>query len=110
MAAVTRTLRTLGRPHALLALGFALLVAKNRGLLGSEIDGLIGGWLNQAMVAFAAFLCVLRSIKRADERAAWALLGAGLLAVTAGDCYLLVVSADGPPPIPSLADAGYLSL
>ena len=43
------------------------------------------------------------------ERLAWALIGAGVLAWSFGEIYYTAVLWTNPsPPIPSLADAGYL--
>ena len=46
---------------------------------------------------------------RGAERLAWALIGSGVLAWSLGEIYYTAVLwTDPDPPIPSLADAGYL--
>jgi two-component system, cell cycle response regulator len=59
----------------------------------------------------AAAVCLARvpSAPRGPERAAWALIGAGVLAWSFGEIYYTAVLwTDPAPPLPSPADAGYL--
>src|ERR671922_1761371 len=59
----------------------------------------------------AAVVCLARvpSAPGGPERAAWALIGAGVLAWTFGEIYYTAVLwTDPDPPLPSPADAGYL--
>jgi two-component system cell cycle response regulator len=61
---------------------------------------------------FAVLACGLR-VRGASgaERAAWAVLTLGLFGYFAGDVYYTVaLESLASPPIPSLADAGYLSI
>jgi two-component system, cell cycle response regulator len=68
-------------------------------------------WLHLVMMAIGAALCIARGIIRPRERAAWIVLGLGVLAWTLGELYFTAVLwSDTSPPVPSLADAGYLSL
>ncbi len=62
------------------------------------------------MLVAAAATCLARAAgQRGGERTAWGLIGAGLLAWTLGEIYYTAVLwNDSDPPIPSLADAGYL--
>lgn len=54
---------------------------------------------------------MLRGVLRREERLAWLLLGLGVCAWVLGELYFTAVLwADKSPPIPSPADAGYLSL
>ena len=63
------------------------------------------------MMAIGAALCIARGIIRPRERAAWILLGLAVLAWTLGELYFTeVLWSDASPPVPSVADAGYLSL
>ncbi len=63
------------------------------------------------MMGIGAALCIARGIIRPRERAAWILLGLAVLAWTLGELYFTAVLwSDASPPVPSLADAGYLSL
>jgi diguanylate cyclase (GGDEF)-like protein len=61
------------------------------------------------VMGVAALLCIGRAIRLVHERTAWGLIGAGLLAWTAGDVYYSVVLWDlEVVPVPSWADVGYL--
>jgi two-component system, cell cycle response regulator len=68
-------------------------------------------WLHLIMMGIGAGLCLLRAAVRKRERVAWLLLGLGVLAWTLGEWYFTAVLwTDSAPPVPSPADAGYLSL
>ncbi|MGH2868722.1 MAG: HD domain-containing phosphohydrolase [Solirubrobacteraceae bacterium] len=68
-------------------------------------------WLHLAVMGAGGGLCVLRGVLRREERSAWLLLGLGVCAWVLGELYFTVVLwTDASPPIPSPADAGYLSL
>ncbi|HYH89930.1 MAG TPA: diguanylate cyclase [Solirubrobacteraceae bacterium] len=57
----------------------------------------------------SALVCGLRALRGPDERAAWLLIGLGLLSWSLGLLYYTLVQWDLEViPIPSLADAGYL--
>jgi diguanylate cyclase (GGDEF)-like protein len=59
----------------------------------------------------AVAVCGLRVLcSKGSERAAWALLTAGLTAYFLGDMYCLFVLPVESPPFPSPADAGYLCI
>jgi len=88
-------------------------------LVACELHGLGVGWapsgpekwLHLVMMATGAGLCIARGILRRDERAAWISIGLAVLAWTLGELYFTAVLwSDASPPVPSLADAGYLSL
>jgi diguanylate cyclase (GGDEF)-like protein len=58
-----------------------------------------------------AALILLRAARRRHERTAWLLLGLGVSAWVLGELYFTAVLwSDASPPVPSPADAGYLSL
>ncbi len=68
-------------------------------------------WLHLVVMAAGAGLCLLRAALRREERVAWLLIGLGVAAWTAGELYFTAVLwSDSSPPVPSPADAGYLSL
>ncbi|HEX3617410.1 MAG TPA: hypothetical protein VHU61_12775, partial [Solirubrobacteraceae bacterium] len=68
-------------------------------------------WLHLVMMGTGAALCIARGIIRKRERAAWIVLGLAVLAWTLGELYFTAVLwSDASPPVPSPADAGYLSL
>jgi two-component system cell cycle response regulator len=68
-------------------------------------------WLHLIMMGIGAALCIARGIIRPRERAAWIVVGLAVLAWTLGELYFTAVLwSDTAPPVPSPADAGYLSL
>ena len=68
-------------------------------------------WLHLVVMGAGAALCLLRAALRREERGAWLLLGLGVSAWVCGELYFTAVLwADSSPPVPSPADAGYLSL
>lgn len=68
-------------------------------------------WLHLPMMAIGAALCIARGIIRPRERAAWIVIGLAVLAWALGELYFTAVLwSDASPPVPSPADAGYLSL
>jgi diguanylate cyclase (GGDEF)-like protein/putative nucleotidyltransferase with HDIG domain len=53
--------------------------------------------------------CLVRAVRRAQGRAAWTLIGAGLLLWTVADVYYqLVIQSQSDPPYPSLTDYLYI--
>jgi diguanylate cyclase (GGDEF)-like protein/putative nucleotidyltransferase with HDIG domain len=95
-----------------LCLGTAWLAAYEAHALGL-------GWipvgdvetLHLVVLVIGAAACLARAGARREERLAWALIGAGMLAWTAGEVYYTNVLWNDPaPPVPSPADAGYLLL
>jgi two-component system, cell cycle response regulator len=92
-----------------LAAWLALAALRNALAPDLEIGRLFGRYVHDAALAAAGGLCVLRAARRREERLAWALIGAGILAWTFGEIYYTGVlwTADSVP-VPSPADAGYL--
>src|SRR5256714_1932797 len=77
---------------------------------GKSLDGFFNDWLYNALVLVSAISCLVRAIRVREHRAAWMLLGAGLLAWTAAEVYSsFVLSALDNPPYPSLSDYLWLS-
>jgi diguanylate cyclase (GGDEF)-like protein len=63
------------------------------------------------VMGVGALLCLARAVHQRAERAAWALIGLAFLSWIGGDIYFTSVLWDqSQPPIPSWADAGYLSM
>jgi two-component system cell cycle response regulator len=81
------------------------------GFGGAGTEGFANEWVYTSIELVAVGLCFMRAFTRREDRAAWALIGAGLLAWTAGD-FLWTVWLDhvANPPYPSLADGFYLTL
>ncbi|HKT83354.1 MAG TPA: GGDEF domain-containing protein, partial [Solirubrobacterales bacterium] len=80
------------------------------GLGGPDTEALFNTWIYNALMLMGAVACLLRAVLVRRERAAWTLLGAGLLLYTGGEIYYsAVLTGQASVPIPSLADAGYLA-
>lgn len=80
------------------------------GVGGPGTDALFNTWVYNALMLTSAAACLLRAALVRRERAAWALLGAGLLLYTGGEIYYAAVLAgQASVPIPSPADGGYLA-
>ncbi len=81
------------------------------GFGGPWLDDFANEWVYTAIELAAVALCVARALRRREDRAAWLLISAGLLAWTAGD-FTWTIWLDGlaNPPYPSLADGFYLAL
>jgi diguanylate cyclase (GGDEF)-like protein len=79
------------------------------GLGGAGTDTLFNIWIYDTLLLIGAAACLLRAALIRGERAAWSLLGAGLLLYCGGEIYYAAVLAgQASVPIPSPADAGYL--
>ena len=77
---------------------------------GLDAGVVFSRFAHDVVLVVAAFVCLARvPFVRGPERLAWALIGAGVLAWSLGEIYYTAVLwTDADPPIPSLADAGYL--
>src|SRR5665648_866329 len=65
--------------------------------------------VHDAVLLLAGGSCVLRAVLRREERLAWGLIGAGVLAWTFGEIYYTgVLWTVETVPVPSPADGGYL--
>ena len=92
---------------AVLLAGFLAFVLYTATPIGGE--ALFGTWIYCAVMLGAAASCLARAALVRRERAAWALIGVGLLIWTGGEIYYeAALSVSGSVPIPSPADAGYL--
>ena len=91
---------------ALLACGLHLGV----GLGGDGLAPFFNDYVYNGLVLVAAVSCILRAIRVPGQRAAWALLGAGLAAWAAAEVYYsFFLSNLEEPPYPSLSDGLWLS-
>jgi two-component system, cell cycle response regulator len=80
------------------------------GLGSPELDDLFQDWVYCGLIVGAAAMCLLRAVAVQEERAAWLVMGLGLMAWAAGEVAWTLVYADDPsPPHPSVADVLYLS-
>src|SRR4051794_25967557 len=76
---------------------------------GLRFAPLSSRFAHDVVLLVAAAVCLARGALVRRERAAWLLLGAGVLAWTSGELYYtLVMWTDSSPPVPSPADIGYL--
>ena len=107
-----RRRRAAGATAAVMLLALcAHIVYAGIGAGASELaDALINKGARQLVTVSAVVLCVL-SVRRGDpDRGSWLALAIGLGAWVAGNSYWdLVLAHQEDPPIPSLADAGWLA-
>ncbi len=102
------------RPIKLLLAASAvwLLVYELRVVLTPELEigPLFSRFAHDVVLAAAAVVCLARvPFTKGPERLGWALIGGGVLAWSFGEIYYTAVLWTNPaPPIPSLADAGFL--
>jgi two-component system, cell cycle response regulator len=93
---------------AVLAVAFTAHLTLGAG--GHSAGTLFNIWIYNALLLAGAGGCLLRAVLVARERAAWALLGTGLLLYCGGEIYYAAALAgQATVPIPSPADAGYLA-
>jgi diguanylate cyclase (GGDEF)-like protein len=100
--------------HAFGALtGLALLayVAHTAFGLGSPaLDDFFEDWVYCGLIVAAGVICITRAVAFRDERAAWLVMGGGLLAWAGGEVSWTIMIANDPnPPYPSVADLLYLA-
>ena len=77
---------------------------------GTSLAPLSSRFAHDVVLLLAAGACLARGVLVRGERAAWLLIGAGVLAWTSGELYYTAVLWDeSSPPIPSPADIGYLA-
>ena len=74
------------------------------------VHGVFDRYVHLAVLLLAAALILWRVLARTEERLAWALIGAGVLAWSLGEVYYTIALWNlSSIPIPSLADGGYLA-
>jgi diguanylate cyclase (GGDEF)-like protein len=102
------------RPYRYLFAGCAawLALAELRAIVAPGLGAgpLFDRAAHDVLLVIAALLCLARvPTVRGGERLAWGLIGAGVLAWSLGEIYYTAVLwDDADPPMPSLADAGFL--
>jgi diguanylate cyclase (GGDEF)-like protein len=93
---------------ALIVLG--LVAFALHAVTGAGDDDIFDIWLYCGVMVGAAASCLVRAVLVRRERAAWLLIGCGLLMWTGGEIYYeAALATSGSVPIPSPADAGYLA-
>jgi two-component system, cell cycle response regulator len=94
---------------AVLAGWLAFAAVRNAFFPGLDLGPVFGRYVHDAVLVAAGTMCVYRAVVRSEERLAWALIGAGVLAWTFGEIYYTgVLWTVETVPVPSPADAGYL--
>ena len=100
--------------HAFAALtGLALLAYAGHtafGLGSPALDRFFEDWVYCSLVVAAGTACLMRAVAVREERAAWVVMGLGLLAWAAGEvAWTLLYAGEPDPSAPSVADLFYLS-
>jgi diguanylate cyclase (GGDEF)-like protein len=99
---------------ALAAMAFAIAFHALHALFdlgGQSLNGFAKDGVYTAIELVAVGICIARVLRRREDRAAWALIAAGLLAWTAADLVWTVwLNNLANPPYPSVADAFYLAM
>jgi two-component system cell cycle response regulator len=109
---VSRTLKTGLRAFgALTGLALAAYIAHVAFGLGSPgLDELFDDYVYTGLVFAAGAICLARGFAIREERGAWLVMGAGLLAWATGEvAWTVMTAADPATPHPSVVDALYLS-
>ena len=76
----------------------------------TQVGGFFETWVYPALTAIAAAFCIARAALRRLERAAWLVLGIGVLASAAGDIWWQVAGYDQRASIPAFTPADGLWL
>ena len=77
---------------------------------GTGADSFFETYVYNALIFAAAAFCLVRAAVVRVERAAWLVLGLGLLSWAAGEAYYSIFYAsDLEPPLPNVADAFWLA-
>jgi diguanylate cyclase (GGDEF)-like protein len=95
---------------AVLGVWAALLELQVIALPGLQLGPVLGDYAHNVIEVAAGLLCLAGALSASRERPAWLLIAFGVLAWGLGNLYYTVVLYDlEDPPIPSLADAGFLA-
>jgi diguanylate cyclase (GGDEF)-like protein len=75
-----------------------------------QVGGFFETWVYPALTAIAGAFCIARAVLRRLDRAAWLVLGAGVLASAAGDVWWQLASYDTRATVPAFTPADALWL
>jgi two-component system cell cycle response regulator len=98
---------------ALLLLTLAVAVCATQFTLhvADSVQGLVEKWIYEPTVVVAGLVCMARGFVGRTERAAWSLIGLGVLLWGVGDTiWTFVYVDDASPPYPCVSDAFWLAL
>jgi two-component system, cell cycle response regulator len=91
------------------ALMAAFVLQVETGLAGEAVTGLFQDYVYNGLLLAGAGFCLWRAAAFREERAAWLVMGAAIVAWTGADVlWTAVYSGDPSPPYPSVADALWL--
>ena len=94
---------------AIAASWLILAAARNALFPGFDAGPLFGRYVHDVVLVTMGLICAARVVLVREERLAWGLIAAGILAWTFGEIYYTGVLWTNPaPPVPSPADTGYL--
>ena len=80
------------------------------GFASPGLDDVFDTWVYCGLTVAAGGMCVIRALAVREERAAWLVMGLGLLSWASGEVVWTLFFADNPdPPYPSLADILHLA-
>ena len=95
------------------ATGLALLAYAAHTLFGlgsPSLDSFFDGWVYCGLTFAAGAICLTRAFAVREERAAWMLMGVGLVAWSAGEVtWTLLYAGEPDPPAPNVTDVLYLA-
>jgi two-component system cell cycle response regulator len=92
------------------AVALAALIAQSAlGIGGAALDAVFSAWVYNGVILAGAVLCLARAVLVRRERLAWAFLGIGLLAWSAGEIHWSINPDSADSTGPGLSDALWLS-
>ena len=86
------------------ALALAALIAESLGFGGAGLDAFFSAWVYNGITVVGAVLCLLRAALVRRDRLAWACLGVGLVAWSAGEIYWTLAPDSAYSTGPGLSD------
>ncbi|HEV2874995.1 MAG TPA: diguanylate cyclase [Thermoleophilaceae bacterium] len=87
----------------------AFVLQSATGLAGEAVTGAFQDYVYNGLLLAGAGFCLWRAAAFREERAAWLVMGAGIVTWTGADVlWTAVYSDDASPPYPSMADALWL--
>jgi two-component system, cell cycle response regulator len=88
----------------------AFAVQAGLGGVPLPLESFFENWVYAGILLLAAGVCLARALTIGDDRAAWAFLGAGILAWALGELsYSALFAARELPPLFSVSDVGWLA-